>query len=58
MAKTRPKTGKTYDPAKAIARWETDGGAPQEGRPSKRSVVRPKPGARPPKEKLRGSKLK
>jgi hypothetical protein len=28
-----------YDQAKAIARWETDGGAPREGRPSKSTAL-------------------
>ena len=58
MAKTRSRIGKGYDPAKAIARWETDGGAPQGGRPVKRLAIRPKRGERSPPKDLKVTRLK
>ena len=43
MTNRRDKAGSAYDPVKAIARWETDGGAPHEGRSSKRPSVGSEP---------------
>jgi len=43
MTNRRDKAGSAYDPVKAIARWETDGGAPHEGRSPKRPPVGSEP---------------
>ncbi len=51
LTKLQRKTGKTYDPARAIARWETDGGAPEGGRPLKHAAILPKPGGSDPLRK-------